>query len=99
MNKEHVCFLCGLPAQWNDQLDRHHIFGGPFRKKSEQYGLVVFLHHCRCHLYGRNAVHVNRESMLYVKRVGQRKLMEEGWTLERFIQEFGKNYLEVEENI
>ena len=37
------CFFCGKPA-----TDRHHIYGGPNRPKSEKYGLVVYL--CReCH--------------------------------------------------
>jgi hypothetical protein len=26
-----------------DPLDKHHIFGGAYRKKSEKYGLYVYL--------------------------------------------------------
>lgn len=86
----HKCFLCGRTGN----LDRHHIFGGPFRKKSEKYGLVVDLCHDTCHIFGPDAVHQNRETMLEVKRYGQRKAMNEnGWTTEQFIKEFGKNYL------
>lgn len=94
---EPVCFLCGRPARWDDPLDRHHIFGGPFRRKSERLGLVVPLHHHSCHLYGPGAVHNNRESMLLVKRWGQRQLLAQGWTMEQFIREFGKNYLKYDE--
>ena len=41
---EKVCWLCGANG-YSDHLDRHHIFGGPYRKKSEKYGLVVYLCH------------------------------------------------------
>lgn len=84
------CFLCGKTGN----LDRHHIFGGPFRKKSEKYGLTVDLCHDTCHIFGPDSVHQNRETMLKIKRYGQRKVMtENGWTTEQFIKEFGKNYL------
>lgn len=86
------CFLCGRTGN----LDRHHIFGGPFRKKSDRYGLTVDLCHDTCHIFGPDSVHQNREVMLDVKRYGQRKAMQEnGWSKEDFIREFGKNYLEV----
>lgn len=86
------CFLCGRTTG----LDRHHIFGGPYRKKSEKYGLTVDLCHDSCHIFGPNSVHQNRETMLRIKRYGQKKAMEEnGWSTEDFIREFGKNYLEV----
>lgn len=87
------CFLCGRNGA-ADPLDRHHIFNAPYRKKSEKYGLVVYLCHNSCHIFGRNAVHNNAEKMLLVKQYGQRKAMQEqGWTTEDFIREFGKNYL------
>lgn len=90
---EKQCFLCGRNG-WIDPLDRHHIFGGPYRKKSEQYGLVVYLCHHDCHIFGKDAVHNNIEKMLEVKRFGQQKAMDEQkWTTEDFIREFGKNYL------
>lgn len=86
------CFLCGRTTG----LDRHHIFGGPYRKKSEKYGLTVDLCHDSCHIFGPNSAHQNREIMLKIKRYGQKKAMEEnGWSTEDFIREFGKNYLEV----
>lgn len=85
------CFLCGRTGN----LDKHHIFGGPFRKKSEKYGLTVDLCHDTCHIFGPDSVHQNRETMLEIKRYGQRKAMQEnGWSKEDFIREFGKNYLE-----
>lgn len=48
------CFLCGATGG-ADPLDRHHIFPGTAnRKKSEKYGLVVYLCHNRCHTQQRN---------------------------------------------
>ena len=90
---EKCCFLCGRNG-YAEPLDRHHIFGGPNRKKSEHYGLVVYLCHSSCHIFGKEAVHNNADNMLKVKQYGQRKIMQEqGWTVEDFIREFGKNYL------
>lgn len=88
------CWLCGRNGS-ADPLDRHHIFGAANRKKSEKYGLVVDLCHSSCHLFGPKAAHNNAETMQKLHEYGQRKIMKEkGWTKEKFIQEFGKNYLE-----
>ena len=87
------CFLCGANGS-TDPLDRHHIFGGACRKKSEKYGLVVDLCHDRCHIFGGYAVHQNAKTMLQLKRYGQLKAMrEQGWTEDEFRREFGKSYL------
>lgn len=87
------CFLCGRNGSV-DPLDKHHIFGGPYRKKSEQYGLVVYLCHRDCHIFGKEAVHNNAKNMLFVKQYGQKKAMQEqGWSDADFIKQFGKNYL------
>ena len=88
------CFLCGENGS-ADPLDRHHIFGGANRKKSEKYGLVVDLCHHKCHIFGGMAVHTNATTMRQLKRYGQLTAMrEQGWTVDDFIREFGKNYLE-----
>lgn len=90
---EKVCWLCGRNGAC-DPLDEHHIFGGAYRKKSEKYGLKVHLCHHDCHIFGRDAVHNNGEVMERLKRYGQKRAMEEnGWTVEDFRREFGKNYL------
>lgn len=39
---ERVCWLCGRNGN-GDPLECHHIFGGAMRKKSEKYGLKVYL--------------------------------------------------------
>ncbi len=87
------CFLCKRNGR-GDRLERHHIFGGANRKKSEKYGLVVYLCGNRCHRLGAYCVHQNAEVMDYLHRYGQEKAMQEqGWTTEQFVKEFGKNYL------
>lgn len=91
--EDRSCFLCGRNGAC-DPLDSHHIFGGANRKKSEKYGLKVYLCHSRCHIFGENAAHKNSHVMERLHEYGQRKAMDEnGWDTERFIQEFGKNYL------
>lgn len=90
---EKRCWLCGRDGSW-EPLDRHHIFGGTYRKKSEKYGLVVYLCHRTCHIFGKKAAHNCAGTMLALKQYGQKKAMQEqGWTTEDFIREFGKNYL------
>ncbi len=92
-NEGRTCWLCG-GGEGFEPLDRHHIFGGSRRKKSEKYGLVVYLHHNSCHIFGRFAVHQNRDTMLRLHQYGQEKAMAENhWSTEDFIREFGKNYL------
>lgn len=87
------CFLCGRNDS-GDPLERHHIFGGANRKKSEKYGFVVYLCGNRCHRNGRGAVHKNGDQMRRLRRYGQLKAMEEQrWTEADFRREFGKSYL------
>lgn len=87
------CFLCGRNGA-QDRLERHHIFGGPYRSKSEAYGLVVYLCGDRCHRNGEKSAHRCKETQDRLRRAGQRKAMrEQGLTVEQFIQMFGKNYL------
>lgn len=88
-----TCWLCGATGG-REPLDRHHLFGGSNRKKSEKYGLVVDLCHHSCHIFGPKAAHQNAETMRKLREYGQRKAMEEqGWTVEEFRRVFGKNYL------
>lgn len=90
---QNYCWLCGRNGS-SDPLDRHHIFGGAYRDKSEKYGLVVLLCHHRCHIFGCDAAHNNAETMRILHRYGQEKAMREnGWSVEDFRREFGKNCL------
>ena len=83
------CFLC---HKWRN-LEEHHIFGGPYRDKSTKYKLTVDL--CwECHRTGPEAAHRCRETREQLQEYGQRKAMrEQGWSVEDFIREFGKNHI------
>ena len=97
MYTERKCWLCGRTGA-ADPLDEHHIFGGGLRNKSERYGLTVYLCHHRCHQFGKLSAHQNKETAEKLHKYGQIKAMrEQGWTVEEFIMEFGKNYLDDDE--
>ena len=88
------CYVCGGYATSVDPLDEHHVFFGPYRAKSEKYGLKVYLHHSKCHIFGKNSIHGNAAVCRAVQEVAQRKAMEHyGWDTEKFIKIFGRNYL------
>ena len=88
------CYLCREPASYNDPLDKHHVFGGANRRKSEHYGLTVYLHHSACHIFGKCAVHNDSEVCRRLQREAQKAVMKKyGWTVDEFRAEFGKNYL------
>lgn len=83
------CYFCGS----TQRLERHHIFGGANRKKSERDGLVVYLCH-ECHNEPPHGVHHNKEMMLDLHRYGESLwLFQHDATIEDFIREYGKNYL------
>lgn len=93
MWNQRCCWLCGKNGM-GEPLDKHHIFGGANRKKSEKYGLTVYLCHGSCHLSGARAVHNCRATMDALHEYGQRMAMErQGWSRAEFAAEFGKNYL------
>ena len=77
----------------NGELHRHEVFFGKNRQKSIKYGLVVFLKP-EMHNMSSCGVHYNHDFDVTLKRIGQQAAMDcYGWTVERFIDEFGKNYL------
>jgi hypothetical protein len=88
------CFICGMNASV-EPLDEHHVyFGTANRKKSEKYGLKVYLHHRKCHIFGRESVHGNAGVDRALKaRVQQMAMEHYGWSVEDFRKIFGKNYL------
>lgn len=75
-------------------LHRHEIFFGTSnRKKSIEYGLVVFLTP-EMHNMSNAGVHFNHEFDLYLKRKGQKAAMDYyQWDIAQFRAVFGKNYL------
>ena len=94
INKE-CCYLCGMNTNL-EPLDCHHqlVFGGSNRKISEQYGLKVYLHHKKCHIFGKESVHQNAKINNRLKAEAQEAAMiYYGWSKDEFRQIFGKNYL------
>lgn len=87
------CFLCGN----YETVEKHHIFGGPFRSKADKLGLTVML--CPwCHQYDADSAHKSGETRKILHKYGQRKAMaEQGWSVDEFIREFGRNYLDADE--
>ena len=72
-------------------LEAHHVFGGANRKKSEEYGMKVYL--ClEHHREGPEAVHRNHDMMRLVQQEGQRAFHLVYPEID-FRKEFGKNYL------
>ena len=89
------CYLCGGPPEYYDSLDLHHVFNGANKKKSEKYGLMVYLHHNKCHIFGKEAVHNNAKNNRALKAKAQKIAMQEyGWDVGTFRRIFGKNYIE-----
>lgn len=88
------CFLCERVETEYNRLEVHHIFQGRGRRQiSDRYGLTVLLCH-KCHNEPPYGVHQNADTMLLLHQYGQRKAMiEQGWTVQQFIEVFGKNYL------
>ena len=81
------CFFCGS-TRW---LERHHIFQGANRGRSEMDGFVVTLCHY-CHNEPPDGVHFNRTNNLELKRMAQEQF-EQNRTREEFRGLFGKSYL------
>ena len=87
------CFICGMNTNL-EPLDCHHVFGASNRKKSEKYGLKVYIHHNKCHIFGENSVHRNAKVNQALQSFVQKKAMRHyGWTIEQFREIFGKNYI------
>ena len=85
------CYICGMNNHV-EPLDEHHVFFGTAnRKKSEQWGLKVYIHHWKCHL---NGVHADIDLDLALKERVQRIAMEHyGWNVDDFRAIFGKSYI------
>ena len=85
---ENICSVCGKRITGARNL--HHIMNGTaYRKKSDEDGLVVYLHPT-CHQW----LHNHPMSMRTFKQRAQRYYEENIGTREQFIKRYGKNYLE-----
>lgn len=81
------CHMCG--KTW--MIEHHHVFAGPYRKKSTQYGYVWPL--CAwCHRHPIIGVHYNQERNLMLKREAQEDF-EKTHSREEFRRIFGKSYI------
>lgn len=83
------CYVC----QTTSNLHDHHVlFGTSNRKKSEKYGLKVWL--CAYHHNMSNeGVHFNQVLDRALKMKAQKHFEKHIGTREDFIREFGKSYL------
>lgn len=87
------CYICGRNG-YADRLERHHIFFGANRDKSEDFGLVVHICGERCHRNGKESVHRNAMVDRALKAAAQEcAMVRYGFSVEDFIKIFGKNYL------
>ena len=82
LQSERECWWCGANGA-DDPLDLHHVYFGPLRVKSEEYGLTVWLCHHAHHIFGAEAVHRNRSVRELLQRYAQ----------DDFRRIFGKSYL------
>lgn len=87
LQEKQECLVCK-----SNHVAAHHVFFGTAnRKKSDEYGLIVWL--CPRHHNASNAgVHFNKHLDLKIKQMAQRKF-EELHSHEKFMQEFGRNWL------
>ncbi len=87
-----VCWNCKCTPniRW---LEEHHVFGGPNRKWSEQYGLKVYLCYM-CHRDNKKGFHgCNKDLQQRLFEAAQQAFEREHGTREEFMQIFGRNYL------
>ncbi len=90
LQDEKYCMVCGV----TQGLQKHHIFGGPNRKKSEDDGLWIWL--CLDHHTGDHGIHTAKGSAMMQKyhEIGERTwLQKNGTTIEQFRRRYGKSYL------
>lgn len=80
------CYLCGSYRN----IEKHHVYSGPYRKASEKHVMTVDL--CAsCHR-GPQGVHQNAELNKRLKAGFQGKF-EETHSREEFRRIFGKSYI------
>lgn len=89
VQKEKVCYITG--DEYN--LHEHHVFNGANRKKSEKYGLKIYLR-ADWHNMEKYSVHMDAEFDRKIKaEVQQIAMAHYDWSVEDFIRIFGKNYI------
>lgn len=95
-----TCYLCrklNHDYRIHNNLEEHHVFGGPNRKISEENGFKLKL--CpEHHRTGPEAVHRSIKSMRLLQEEAQRSY-EKTHTRKQFMELIGRNYLEETENV
>lgn len=87
------CFICGSSGDICG-LEKHHIFNGSNRKKSEAYGLTVMLCGDKCHRGGKYSVHKNEDIRKKLQSLAQKYAMHKyNMSIDDFRRVFGKNYI------
>lgn len=86
------CYVCG--STYNIHL--HHIFYGPNRRNSDRYKCCK-IHLCQDHHEGPHGVHgkYGHELDQELKKKAQKEFEDE-YGHEKFMEVFGRNYLEEE---
>lgn len=84
-----ICYVCGTVKG----IHEHHIFEGTAnRRKSEQYGLKIYL----CgphHNLSSQGIHFDKELDTSVKQMAQKYFEKHYGSRDYFIKEFGKSIL------
>lgn len=89
IQSEKQCYACGTTLNLHDH---HIIYGTSNRKKSEKYGLKVWL--CAYHHNMSNeGVHFNKTLDMALKTKAQTYYEEHYGSRQDFIREFGRSYL------
>lgn len=85
-----TCYITG----YQGRVERHHVFGGPYKKASEKYGFIVPLRP-DLHPNGANCTWSKEIRLLdlQLKKECQRYFEEHLGTREDFRSVFGKSYL------
>ena len=90
IQKEKECYITGCTFN----LHEHHVYGGGRRKISEKYGLKIYLR-SDYHNLADYGVHHNHELDMKIKSEVQKIAMKHyGWSIQDFIDRFGKNYIQ-----
>lgn len=87
-NKEQ-CYICNRYGV----LHPHHIFNGSYKKKSEEDGMIIWVHDFPCH----RSIHDD-----YSKGIELKVMAQEAWEKtygdrEKFIKRYGMSYIDRKE--
>ena len=87
--KDKKCFFCGN----TQNLHVHHCISGTAnRKKSEQYGLKIYVCHHH-HNLAKKSIHQDESMNLQVKRFAQQYFLDNIGDMALWLKEFGKSWL------